>query len=353
VRRARRAVAALAGVAALGAGGAAARAALVPVGALLNAPADIRADYYARDLPRPTAFAADAHGGLWATSGAGGATPEDGVWFVARRGATPRHVVRGIPTPLGLHWFHGELYVAERGRVEAFSRFNGRRFAKRRTVVAGLPVGLHQDAGITVGPDGRVYLGLGSPCDHCRPASPRSATVLSFRPDGSGLSVVARGLRYAYGLAFLPGTSDLFATENGRDDLGLNAPPDELNLIRRGRDYGYPGCWGQGGSACAGKTGALAKLPPHASADGIAFVTGEWGPRYGTSAFVALFGSSFTPPTGRVVVRIALTRSGGGYTARVSTFATGFDTPLAMTRLGRALVVGDFSRGTVYRLRPR
>ena len=253
-----------------------ASAALVPAGAGLRAPAGIRADVFVTGLPRPTAFALDSRGRLWATSGSGVATRQDGVWLVARKGARPRQIVRGVPTPLGLSWIGDELFVAEKGRVRAYSRLAGTRFGRARTVRSGIPVGRHQNAGITGGPDGRVYLGIGSPCDSCRPTSRVSATVVSFPPNGSDLRVVARGLRYAYGLAFLPGTADLFATENGRDDLGLNQPPDELNLIRAGRDYGYPGCWHQGGTPCRRKVPPVVRLAPHASADGLSFVVDQW-----------------------------------------------------------------------------
>lgn len=329
-------------------------AALVSVGAGLRAPGDVRADVFATGLPRPTAFAVDGRGQLWATSGSGVTTPQDGVWLIAGKGARPRQVVRGVPTPLGLTWFGGELYVAERGRVRAYGGFGGGRFAGVRTVRSGLPVGLHQNAGIAAGPDGRIYLGIGSPCDACRPTHRLSATVVSFRPDGSDLRVVARGLRYAYGLAFLPGTRDLFATENGRDRLGLRAPPEELNLIREGKDYGYPGCWGQGGAACVGTEPALVKLAPHASPDGLTFIDGQWGPAYGTSAFIAQFGSSFQPRTGGNVVRVAMTSTTDGYRGTPHTFATGFTSPLAIaTGADGALLVGDFSRNTVYRLRKR
>ncbi|MEW6583187.1 MAG: hypothetical protein AB1416_10550, partial [Actinomycetota bacterium] len=109
----------------------------------------------------------------------------------------------------------------------------------------------------------------------------------------------------------------------------------------------------QGGASCAGTVAPVATMPAHSSADGLAFVTGEWGARYGTSAFVALFGSSFEPPTGHSVARIALTPTPDGYAGRTSTFATGFDTPLAVATRRGALLVGDFGRGVVYRLRPR
>jgi glucose/arabinose dehydrogenase len=360
VRRLRAALAAAAGLGlGLGVTAAAAPPATPPLtaaGAGLRAPAGIRADVYARGVPRPTALALDARGRIWAASSAGGPGAQDGVWLVAGPGARPRHVVKGLHGVLGLTWAGGRLYVSSTGRVDAFSGLRGLRFTRRRAVLKDLPTGLHQNDAVVPGPDGRLYLGIGSPCNACRSEDPRSAAVVSFRPDGSDLRVVARGFRNPYGLAFLPGTRHLLVTENGRDDLGVGAPPDELNLVRIDgpvRDYGYPACWGQGGPPCRGTAPALADLAPHASADGIAVVSG-W-PGYGTSAFIAEFGSSFRPPTGHDVVRVALSPDGrGGYRARASVFATGFEYPLAAAADSEgSLLVGDFGRDLIYRLRPR
>ena len=111
----------------------------------------------------------------------------------------------------------------------------------RRVVVRGLPYGRHQQDTIVAGPDGRLYLGSGSTCDACVESDPRSAAILSFRPDGSDLRVVATGLRNPYGLVFANGS--LYATVNGRDDLGKNEPAEMVVRIRRGADYGWPSCW--------------------------------------------------------------------------------------------------------------
>ena len=94
----------------------------------------------------------------------------------------------------------------------------------RRLVVRGLPYGRHQQDTIVAGADGRLYLGSGSTCDACVENDPRSAAILSFRPDGSDLRVVATGLRNPYGLVFANGS--LYATVNGRDDLGKNEPAE-------------------------------------------------------------------------------------------------------------------------------
>ena len=120
-----------------------------------------------------------------------------------------------------------------------------------------------------------------------------SGTVVSFKGDGSDLRIEAKGLRGPFGLAFIPGTASLLVTDNGRDDLGVHRPPDELNLVRdvtrAAPDFGFPDCYDQGGRACAATAAPLALLPAHAGVGGVA-VTRDWGGR-GLTAFVAENGS--------------------------------------------------------------
>lgn len=260
-------------------------------------------------VPLPTNLTFDPAGGLWVTSGAGGPVASDGVWYVPPGGRTARHVVRGLHTALGLTWVGGRLYVASArtrrlGQVTVLSGFDGARFATRRRLLGALPIGLHTLDSIVPGPDGRLYLGIGSEFDDRASVRRPSAAVVSFTPAGTDLRVVARGLRNPYGLAFVPGSSRLLVTDNGRDDLGAFRPPDELNAIDTAapaRDFGFPRCHGQGGAACAGTVGPLARMPAHASAVGVAV---DAAGRY---AYVAQNGSSFAAnPTGRDVQRVEL-----------------------------------------------
>ena len=324
-----------------------AQAALGPAGAGITAAPGVRASVYAK-VARPTALALDPTGRLWVATADGSASPTGRVSLVAKSGAAPRTVIPGLRAPLGLLWHEGELYVSSTGRLDAYSSFSAGHFAKRRPVVTGLPTGLHQNDAVVAGPDGRLYMGLGSPCDACVPRDPRQAAVLSFLPDGSDLRVVARGLRNPYGLAFIPGTLSLLITENGRDRLGLNSPPEELNRLEIGGrvpNFGYPGCWGQGGAPCTGKAAAFAKLAPHASPDAVAVISSGRGAFTGTGAYIAQFGSSFKPPTGRNVVRVDVA------SRAVRTFATGFANPLSLTATkDQNLLVGDFGRGIIYLL---
>jgi glucose/arabinose dehydrogenase len=304
---------------------------LVPATATaeITAPRGVEVTTVARNLPQPSNIAFDDRGGIWATSAGYSARPSDGVWHVPRPGARPRHVVQGLLYALGLTWHRGELYVAHApGRVTAYSGFDGRRFARSRVVVSGLPVGLHNADSIVPGPDGRLYLGVGNPTDNRAPSSRLSAAVISFRPDGGGLRVEGRGFRNPYGLAFVPGTSTLLVSDNGRDDLGLHRPPDELNALDTTgapRFYGFPRCWGRRGGSCRGSTPPLVNLPPHAAAAGVA-VSGDWGGQ-GPTAFVAQNGSSFARnPTGSDIVAVRLTRSGDDIRGRRTRFARGFRT---------------------------
>ena len=322
---------------------------------------------YATGIPHPSNLAFDRRGRLWATSAGVYAAAADGVWMVPRRGARPRQVVGGLFSALGLVWFRGELFVSHvvpdatfapshTGRVEAFGGFDGRRFRHRRVVVDGLPTGQHRPDSLAVGPDGRLYLGVGSQSDHERSARPLAGTVVSFEPSGRGLRVEARGMRNPYGLAFAS-HGRLFVSDHGRDDLGLYAPPDELDLVRpRGpaRWYGFPECWGQGGRACRGAQPAFARLAPHSAPGAVAVVRrfGPWGP----SAFVTRFGSTFRAnPTGGDVVRVPLDGRPGPRGARVERFATGFghQEPLgAAVGPGGALYVSLWKSGRIVRLVP-
>ena len=193
--------------------------ALRPAPGLHVAPG-LKAELYATGLHHPTALAFGPGGVLYATQDSGE------LVAVGRGTARPRAVVRGLRVPLGLAWDGNVAYVSTQGALLRLVVRSGR-VVSRRTLVRGLPYGLHQQDTVALGPDGRLYLGSGSTCNACVERDRRSAAILSFRRDGSDLRVVARGLRNPYGLAFHPRTGALYASVNGRDDLGA---------IRAGRD---------------------------------------------------------------------------------------------------------------------
>lgn len=330
---------------------------VAPADAAIRGPKGIKVQKVARGLGHPNNIAFDPAGGIWMTSAQYGVSASDGVWYVRRRGARPRHVVRGIRAALGLTWFRGELFVsrspgASTGRVTAYSRFNGRHFKRKRTVIKRIPVGQHQLDSIVPGPGGRLYLGVGS-AGNAFAGSRYGGTVVSFKPNGRGLRIEADGLRNPYGLDFAPDGRTLYVSDNGRDDLGNNSPPEELNrfdVTGRRPHFGFPRCWGRKGGRCGGTRPAFAELAPHSAVGGVA-VASQFG-RFGPSVFVAEHGSTIaSPPTGGVVRRVPI-KPGGSDDVR---FASGFGqyNPLGLAMgPGGALYVTLHRSGRLIRFVP-
>lgn len=277
-----------------------------PAASAIHVPAGFRAEVYASGLEQPTALAYGPDRRLYATQGSGE------VVSLRPGSCRPRVVLRGLPTPLGLTWVGHRLYVSAQGRVESVLVLGGAARDRRR-VLSHLPFGEHQQDNIVLGPDGRLYLGSGSTCDVCRERDRRSATVLSFRPGGGDLRIVATGLRNPYGLAFRPGTHDLYASVNGQDKLDRPGDPEPAEMVvrvRRGASYGWPGCWPSArllrlSGRCGGVAPPAAYLEPHSSADGMAFSTGASFPAaYRGDLFVAEWGQYLSKRFGRRVVRV-------------------------------------------------
>ena len=309
----------------------------------------------ARGIPNATNLAFDPAGGLWVTSGGNYRSATDGVWHLPAGATKPRQVVKRLDTALGLAWYGGELFVSSRyrtgraghydGRVDAFSDFADGRFAKRRTVLHDLPSGLHNPDSIATGPDGRLYIGVGSKTNDGRNALDREATILSFPPAGGKQRIEARGLRNPYGLSFLPGSNTLFVSDNGRDDLGQTQPPDELNgfdVTGSVPHFGFPRRVGT----------PLAKLPAHAAAGGVA-ATMDWGGE--PAVFVATNGSTIRDdPVGSDVRLVRFFGVPPG-SVRAIVFARGFKPhdPLgAAIGPDGALYVTLWESGRVVRFRP-
>ncbi|MGZ4717200.1 MAG: PQQ-dependent sugar dehydrogenase [Acidimicrobiales bacterium] len=317
--------------------------ALVDIGAGLSGPSGLVATVYSQGPTKVSTFALDPSGRLWLATSDSVDAGQDGVYLVPASGSAPVQVITGVHTPLGLLWLGDSLYVSSKEQVEAYTGFDGTTFTDRRTVLT-LPTDVGESNGLALAPDGRIVLGISSPCDSCTPASAESAAVVSFRPDGSDLQVVARGIRAPVGLTYFPSTDDLFVTMNQRDDLGDATPGDWLGVVEQGQDWGFPDCYGQGGDACAGAPSPVAELDQHAAVSGVAITTGQLGAAVGTSALVAEWATG-------TVKRVALTTDGSTYTGTPGTFLTGLTNPvpLIMTTSG-SLLVGDWSTGTIYEI---
>lgn len=308
---------------------------------------------------RPTGLAFDENGRLFVTTyennfvgfvriltdaDADGYADDD-VVFVSR-----------LDTPLGVAIRPGteDVYVSSMGKITMYRDLtDDRKFDTRQDIVTDLPFGLHQNDNLEFGPDGMLYIGIGSTCDVCVEGDPRSATIMRFDPDTGAGEVIATGLRNPYDIAFHPTTGDLFATDNGRDDLGDDVPSEELNHIVPGADYGWPDCWDDlQGLGCSGTTPAIAFFQAHSSVNSIDFYTGTAFPaQYRGSLFAAVFGSFIVDvPAG--IMQVVVTPNGDSYTTEQRWFAQWPDArPLGMV-VGPdgALYVGDYLGDAIYRI---
>ncbi|HEX9206738.1 MAG TPA: PQQ-dependent sugar dehydrogenase, partial [Steroidobacteraceae bacterium] len=249
------------------------------------------------------------------------------------------------------------LYVAERTAIRRvrFDATTGATSGSLEPVLTGLTTdGFHQTKTIGIGPDGWLYLAHGSSCNACAEKDPRRATVMRLRPDGSGAEIYATGLRNSVGFDWAPWDGALYATDNGRDLLGDDFPPDELNRIEQGRFYGWPYVNGFGvadpdlGGEYAGDpvpTHPVHGFRPHNAPLGIHFVRAAKLPAgYERTALVALHGSwNRSTPDGYKVVALRWLDDGK---IEESDFLTGFLNDEGI--IGRPAFVTEGPDGAIY-----
>jgi glucose/arabinose dehydrogenase len=295
-----------------------------------------------------------------------------GTVVAVRQGMEPVTVLAGLNGPHSVVFRGNDMYIAVDDAVLRFRdavtddlviRGTGERIVR-------LPAGgQHSTRTAKIGPDDRLYVTAGSTCNFCLETDPRRAAMMQYDPDGSGELVAARGLRNSVDFAWHPVTSELWALDNGGDGLGNDEPPEEINVIRTGGDYGWPDCigdrrgvdWGQGAepARCAETRGAEQEMQAHSAPLGIAFYTGAQFPEeYRNDAFVAFHGSwNRDDPSGYKVVRV---RAASGGAAGVEDFLWGFLDPPSRTASGRpvgvamgpdgALYISDDYTGNIYRV---
>ena len=227
----------------------------------------------------------------------------------------------------------GSLYVGETTRILRLSNPDDRGvFQQRQIIIDGLPSGGHNTRTVLFSPDWQtLYVSIGSSCNNCLESDPRRAAIMRYNPDGSGGQVFASGLRNAVGITFRPGTNELWATNNGRDYLGDDLPPETVNLVGQGNNFGWPRChagdiidpeFGDP-NACVGVVQPMVKMQAHSAPLGLNFYTGSQFPvEYQGGLFVAFHGSwNRSVPTGYKVVFIPFQ---DGKPGAVQDFATGW-----------------------------
>jgi glucose/arabinose dehydrogenase len=309
----------------------------------------------------------------------------DGIAYVAERGAgrivrLPDRdgngvadgvevVANGLSAPSSLDFYtDGSLYVGETTRVvRLFDPDNEGVFQEQETIVDGLPSGGHTTRTVLFSPDGEyLYVSIGSSCNVCIEDDNRRSTIMRYRPDGSEEMIFAEGLRNAVGITFRPGTDELWATNNGRDWLGDDQPPETIYLVTEGEDAGWPQChagrivdpdYGEEGS-CENVSDPEVEWQAHTAPLGLTFYTGDSFPEaYQGDMFVALHGSwNRTVPVGYKVITIPMEDGDAG---EVQDFATGWlqedgsrwGRPVDVdTASDGSLLISDDGEGRIYRV---
>jgi glucose/arabinose dehydrogenase len=280
-------------------------------------------------------------------------------------------VASGLTEPNGVAWKDGALYVAEVSRVVRLEGIDDR-LAKppAPTVVNGsLPKDRwHGWKILRAGPDGRLYIPVGAPCNVCEPKLPIYGTILRMKPDGKQLETFAKGIRNTVGFDWNPQTGELWFTDNGRDELGDDVPPDELNRAPRpGLDFGFPYCHGGDipepdfgrNHPCSQFVPPERKLGPHVAALGMRFYTGSQFPaEYRNQIFIAEHGSwNRSAPIG---YRVTLVRLANGKAVSYEPFVEGWlgkggkvwGRPVDVQPLpDGSLLISDDKAGAIYQVR--
>ncbi|MGH8802319.1 MAG: PQQ-dependent sugar dehydrogenase [Casimicrobiaceae bacterium] len=289
----------------------------------------------------------------------------------ARGAVTLRTIASGLRDPIGVAWHAGTLYVSAVSRILRYDAIEEHLDAPPAAVVVidKFPTdGHHGRKFIAFGPDGRLYVPVGAPCNICAPDSERYANIQRLNADGSGREVIARGVRDSVGFDWDPVSGDLWVTDNGRDWLGDDAPPDELDhLTAIGQDFGFPHCHGGSitdpqfgaGHACSEFVAPAQKLGPHVAALGMRFYTGaQFPPAYRNRIFIAEHGSwNRSRRIGYRVTEVTLDRD--RHPVAYEPFATGWlvgesvwgrPADVAVAPDGSLFVSDDYA-GAIYRIR--
>jgi glucose/arabinose dehydrogenase len=233
--------------------------------------------------------------------------------------------------------------------------------------------GQHPYRTLGLGPDGKLYISVGSTCNACPEPDPLHAAILRSDPDGKNLEVFASGLRNTLGFGWHPETEEMWGMDNGSDALGDDQPPEELNLLKQGAHYGWPYAWGKRKidpiidhpfgttkeAFAAATEPSVLEYQAHSAPIGMAIYTGAHFPdRYRNGAFVAFRGSwNRIPATG---YKIAFIPFSGGTPQGFEDFITGFLIEDGQAQFGRvagvamaadgSLLFTDDSNGVMYRV---
>jgi len=235
--------------------------------------------------------------------------------------------------PNGIAFKDGNLYVAEIHRIHKFENIEDRLTSpKSRIINKSYPTDRHHGwRYIAFGPDGKLYIPIGAPCNVCNETD--YAVITRIDADGSNKEVIAHGIRNTVGITFHPQTNELWFTDNNKDMMGDDIPPGELNrLSKEGEHFGFPFCHGtdipdndgyDSLGSCSDVTPPVQELDAHVAALGLKFYTGSMFPdEYKNQIFIAEHGSwNRSKKSG---YRITLVRLDGNRAVSYEVFADGW-----------------------------
>lgn len=340
----------------------------------LTVPEGFTATLYARDIPGARVMTRDPKGALLVSETKEGkvvALPDLNSDGIADTTVT---VLEGLKQPHGIlvrcpstgntsaDQDGCMLYVAETGALKAYAYDADTYTAKNPQQLATFPTGNgHYTRTLLESPDNEsLLISVGSSCNVCKEQNPLRATIQSLNLGTNELSTFATGLRNTVFMAIHPVDGTIWGTDNGRDVIGDDIPPDEINIIREGKNYGWPYCYGKqvpdkdfdGTQAnCAATEPSHIDLPAHSAALGLAFVPEEgWPDEWHHDLLVAYHGSwNRSEPTGYKVVRIDLDERGSVVGGQLD-FLTGFLAPGAKEdeAIGRPVGIRAEPGGIVY-----
>jgi glucose/arabinose dehydrogenase len=335
----------------------------------ISVPAGFQISVYAADVAGARAMALGPDGIVFV-----GSLGVGNVYAIVDRGGEPRAtetivIASELAQPNGVAFRDGTLYVGEVNRILKFPDIAARlRNPPPPAVVTdAFPTDRHHGwKVIRFGPDGKLYVPVGAPCNVCEPARQIYATITRLDVAGGAPEIVARGVRNSVGFDWHPATGELWFTDNGRDWLGDDRPPDELNRATRpGLHFGFPYCHGTGipdpelnkGRECAGFIPPARELGAHVAALGMRFYTGTMFPeRYRGGVFIAEHGSwNRSSPVG---YRVSFVGLRGNEATSYEMFAEGWlrgavawGRPADVLVLpDGSLLVSDDKAGRIYRI---
>lgn len=324
----------------------------------LKLPSGFSISVFAKNLPGARVITFGYGGNMWVSQTSEGKITE----LIIQNDKVANTITRfsNLNRPHGLIFSSespgNELFFAEEHKISRVLLDTEDKGSK----VIDLPKGArHFTRTLGFGPDGRLYVSIGSTCDTCYEKDPRHAAIYSMNKDGSDFKLFAKGLRNSVFFTWHPETKQMWTTEMGRDFLGDNLPPEEINIIEQGKDYGWPICYGKNiqdtkfdpknyvVSPCTDKIPSYIDMPAHSAPLGLAFIPGnsKWPEEYWYNLLVAFHGSwNRTEPDGYKIIRLKLDKQ-GNYLG-TEDFISGWLT--SNGALGRPVDILVQSNGTMY-----